>query len=97
MFADQQLEAGVIGTEIGASIMRLPNEQGMEGNYDSSCEAVHLALGMPDVVGLIVLGGPKGNGFSVVTRKMENLKELPAILRTIADGIEEGQRQAANQ
>jgi hypothetical protein len=76
--------------------MRLPNEQGGMGKYDGTCESVSIALGVPDAVLLIVLNGPQGSGFSLTTKSLAFTKDIPAILRAIADGIEEQNRQAGS-
>jgi hypothetical protein len=56
------------------------------GKYDDACTAARLSTEAAGVV-LIVLGGPKGPGFSVQA-PLEFLTALPGVLRNVADQIE---------
>lgn len=57
------------------------------GKYDEACTEARERTQAAGVV-LIVFGGAAGSGFSVQTVAPKLLADLPAILRTIAAGIE---------
>jgi len=64
------------------------------GKYDPElCEV--MASSRAEVVVLIVIGGNRGNGFAMALAEAMRLSnvvpEVPAILRAIADSIEETQ------
>lgn len=60
------------------------------GKYDDQATAVRLATGA-DTVLVLVIGGDRGEGFSVQTRDPTMAREVPNILRTLAAAIEAGQ------
>lgn len=62
------------------------------GKYDAEVEHVYASSGGA-VALVIVLGGPRGAGFSCKGEVTEIMK-LPSLLRTVADSIEEDQRTA---
>jgi uncharacterized protein YjlB len=71
------------------------------GNYDHEVHSQLIALRAQAVV-LIVLGGEKGNGFSVAEAVRVDgvpaiIPSLPEILRNMADSIEEQAKQLKNQ
>lgn len=71
------------------------------GRYDELSEYVlreALAMG-GEVVGalVVVIGAPGSNGFSVSALTPDLTYHLPAILRNIALGIEDANRQQANK
>lgn len=70
------------------------------GKYDKITTTVMLALEAKAVV-LIVIGGPKGNGFEVQTTNSEfgqRLNQvLPAMLRDMADQIEKDNQDSQNE
>jgi hypothetical protein len=71
------------------------------GNYDDECERQLVELGAQVIV-LMVIGGPKGNGFSVSVAGIHNpadgfLPKLPGILRDMANSIEAQQKLQKNQ
>jgi len=72
----------------------------LHGNYDDECARQLVELGA-DVVCLIVIGGSKGSGFSVsgIDRHPADnfIPQLPAILRYMADSIEEQMKQQKKQ
>lgn len=57
------------------------------GKYDTLCTEVRTKAKAESVI-LIIIGGDKGNGFSVQAEAGLTLK-LPDILRSMADQIEE--------
>lgn len=57
------------------------------GKFDDECTAAMIATGSKLAV-LVLAGGPKGSGFSVVTRDPVLLFDLPHALRLVADQIE---------
>lgn len=57
------------------------------GKYDDVCTMVHKETDATTVV-VIVIGGNKGHGFSVVTKSLGMLSGLPIALRDVADEIE---------
>jgi hypothetical protein len=57
------------------------------GKYDEIATGAREAAGAQAVI-LIVLGGVHGSGFSVQAVGEDISTRLPALLRTIADGIE---------
>ena len=61
------------------------------GKYDELATLVRVVADADGVV-LIVLGGCEGSGFSV-QGPPEVLGELPALLRLVADGIEQNIRE----
>jgi hypothetical protein len=70
-----------------------------EGNYDAELHGAIEATGAAFVV-LIVYDGRKGSGFGIGVDETRGapsqrriLSEVPAILRAIADAIEEQQRE----
>jgi hypothetical protein len=56
------------------------------GKYDDACTAVRVATDAQGVV-LIIVNGHSGSGFSV-QGTLAMLRDLPTVLRTIADQIE---------
>lgn len=69
------------------------------GNYDAECEEMLIRAQASGVV-LIVLGGNKGNGFSVSGVEGEHggiVGQLPKILRHVADSVEQRLSQASKQ
>lgn len=58
------------------------------GRYDAECSTVMLTTGANTVV-LVVVGGDRGSGFSVVSKDPETDSKLPAMLRHMADEIEQ--------
>lgn len=58
-----------------------------EGKYDDVCTRVREELQAVGVV-LIVMGGPKGNGFEVQFVHEHMLRYLPSVLRKTADSVE---------
>lgn len=82
--------------------MRMPNERGETGNYDDEAEEIVQKVSADTVV-LMVLGGEKGNGFSVSSRSYGSgippatLRKLPLMLEDIAKQLREklkGQEQS---
>ncbi len=70
------------------------------GKYDAEVRAV-MAGSAATVVLLVVVGGNRGHGFSVAVNDAslsaeQALTEVPSLLRAIADGIDEDQRQGRN-
>jgi len=63
------------------------------GKYDIPCEFA-VAMTGGDLVGLIVLNGNHGSGFSIATRDPELLKKLPNFLETIAKEIREKTKES---
>lgn len=61
------------------------------GRYDDLCEKAFKEAQARGMI-LIVLGGTKGNGFSV-TMPPDLLPMIPSVLRVAANMIEEDQRQ----
>lgn len=57
------------------------------GKYDEVATAAREAAGAQAVI-LIVLNGAHGSGFSVQAVGEDISTRLPALLRTVADGIE---------
>ena len=53
------------------------------GKYDEECTQAFQATQADSVV-LLVMNGKKGNGFSVQTRNMQFVKDLPDLLQTMA-------------
>ena len=62
-------------------------EQG-KGKYDDQCTRVHQELKAHTVL-LIVLGGDKGEGFSITTVDPDT-SAISGLLRSVADDIEAG-------
>lgn len=59
-----------------------------KGKYDDLCEfALHEAQGEGAL--LIVLGGNKGTGFSASFVRPEIARDIPGVLRQVADLIEQ--------
>lgn len=61
------------------------------GKFGDECTALQGQLDADAVLlVVVVLGGPRGHGFSVTVseRALDRLKEIPALLRTVADTIE---------
>jgi hypothetical protein len=58
------------------------------GKYDDLATAARKAAEATGVI-VIVIGGNQGHGFSVQTHDLGLAAKLPAILRYIADGMEE--------
>lgn len=75
--------------------MRIPNEEGNLGKYDSLCETALLST-QAQCVAMLIVGGFRGNGFSVSTRDPNLLRTLPALLRATANNIEAQQKGASN-
>ena len=69
------------------------------GNYDKECERQLVDL-RAQIVCLIVIGGPKGHGFSVAgfNRAPADgfLPKLPEILRHMANSIEADMKERMN-
>lgn len=59
----------------------------MSGKYDVEAATVQLTT-EADTVILVVIGGDRGNGFSVVSKDQDAPKKLPHMLRDMADKIE---------
>lgn len=59
----------------------------MPGKYDAECATVQLTTDAHTVI-LVVVGGDRGDGFSVVSRDPDAGKKLPHMLRNMADQIE---------
>lgn len=57
------------------------------GKYDPECATIQLTT-MATTVVLVIVGGDRGNGFSVVSQDPDCNKKLPAMLRNMADQIE---------
>lgn len=57
------------------------------GNYDDEAEHLLHKLNAQGVL-VIVMGGQKGHGFSITTKKQKILAEVPHMLRTVAEDIE---------
>lgn len=62
------------------------------GKYDAEVEYVYQQT-QPEAALLIILGGNRGEGFSVKANESA-LLGLPAILRSVADGIDQDLRNA---
>jgi hypothetical protein len=60
------------------------------GKYENACTAAREITG--GTVLLIVTNGKQGHGFSVQTTKLEDLLHLPAVLREVAQAMEERER-----
>ena len=58
-----------------------------EGKYDQISEQILLATKAHTVI-VAIIGGVKGNGFSVTSADPEAQLKLPAMLRAMADDIE---------
>lgn len=58
------------------------------GKYDAACTAAR-EMTKAQVCLLLVLGGDMGNGFSVQTHDLAVVAKVPALLRDIADQIEQ--------
>lgn len=59
----------------------------VQGKYDQDCESILRSYGASLVV-VMVIGGKKGNGFSVSTNKENLIARVPEILRNVANGID---------
>lgn len=59
-----------------------------DGIYDRECRKVFREL-EAEVAVLLIMGGNRGNGCAVGVTDPRNLAPLPALLRALADGIEE--------
>lgn len=57
------------------------------GRYDSECEGLVHMLNAQGVI-LCVLGGVKGNGFSLAFEEISSLRAVPNLLRQMADSVE---------
>jgi hypothetical protein len=57
------------------------------GKYDEECEGVLKSTNAIACI-LLVLGGDKGNGFEVASTEPGLKKEIPKLLREMADQIE---------
>lgn len=57
------------------------------GKYDAEASLVRERTGAHTVV-LLVLGGRQGEGFSLQTASADTARDLPKMLRAIADQIE---------
>jgi len=58
------------------------------GRYDPECTATLMATGAAAAV-LIVFNGKHGSGFSATAVSEEIILDIPRLLRTVADQIEE--------
>jgi spore coat polysaccharide biosynthesis predicted glycosyltransferase SpsG len=65
------------------------------GKYDVACTRARVHTQAQGVI-LVVFGGKDGNGFSCQLPP-EIAKEVPAILRVVADSIEADQRKARKE
>jgi hypothetical protein len=66
--------------------MRIPNEAGQLGRYDTECESLLMELQAHAAV-VMIIGGVKGGGFSVSTRDPRLTLFLPALLEDMARKI----------
>jgi hypothetical protein len=57
------------------------------GKYDDLCQAAILSAQARTAI-LIILGGNKGEGFSLCTTAPEDLGKVSSLLRKVADGID---------
>jgi hypothetical protein len=64
------------------------------GKYDDLCTQAREAAGAVFTL-LVIGGGKKGTGFSVQVVEPGFTPDLPALLRAVADEIEEDQRRKA--
>lgn len=61
--------------------------------YDEACTAAR-EMTKAEVCLLLVLGGDKGSGFSMQTHDLGVVAKVPALLRHIADQIEQQDAEA---
>lgn len=73
---------------------RIPNREGNLGKYDEESSALVKRYRATAAV-VIVIGGTKGIGFSVSTVSQDLLRDLPVILRCVADNIECEQKSSS--
>lgn len=59
------------------------------GKYDDLCTAARVAAKAPCAVLLMVIGGERGDGFSLQAIDYDLTADLPALLRSIARQIED--------
>ena len=57
------------------------------GKYDEQCERMILET-KADMVLLIVCGGNNGTGFSINAKELHFMKEIPRVLRDVANDVE---------
>lgn len=57
------------------------------GRYDNECQTIH-ETSKADVVMLLIVNGDKGSGFSLSSKEYKFIKEMPAMLRYMAEKIE---------
>jgi hypothetical protein len=62
------------------------------GIYDDACTLARYATGAQSCL-LMVINGKAGNGFSFQTDTREHIEKLPAMLRLMAQDIEEQNNQ----
>jgi len=61
------------------------------GKYDYLAKTAMMVTNA-EFVGLMVIGGHKGDGFSVICDNEEKAKLIPTVLREVADKVEALQR-----
>lgn len=64
-----------------------------KGKYDVQCTELRKSTGA-DLALAIIIGGDLGNGFSAQTNNINTLDAIPAVLRTLANSIENDIREA---
>lgn len=68
--------------------------EGLDGRYDAECKELYERL-RPNAVLMIVIGGPRGHGFSY-SRGAEYSIDLPMLLRVLSEEIAKRQEAAAD-
>lgn len=78
------------------AFVRIPNSEGNLGKYDDDAEEL-LRKHSARTVLLMVIGGDKGQGFSMSTVDHRMLNLIPGILRYVADDIEQQAKDRRNK
>ena len=68
--------------------------EGLDGRYDAECKELYERL-RPNAVLMIVIGGPRGHGFSY-SRGAEYSIDLPMLLRVLSEEVAKREHAAAD-